>query len=84
LRASNLRDLPPTFVITAENDPLCDEGEAYAVRLAGAGVPATAKRYDGVTHEFFGLSGVVGTAKEAVDDAAAALKQAFAKPIGGY
>lgn len=84
LRASNLADLPPAFIITAENDPLCDEGEEYAVRLAGAGVPATSKRYDGVTHEFFGLSGVVSTAREAVADAAAALKQAFAKTVRGY
>lgn len=83
LRAANLADLPPAFIITAENDPLCDEGEEYAVRLARAGVLATAKRYDGVTHEFFGLAGVVSTAQEAVDDAAAALKQAFARPVRG-
>ena len=50
LRASNLADLPPAFIITAEHDPLCDEGEEYAARLAGAGVSATVKRYDGVTH----------------------------------
>ena len=70
--------MPPATVLTAEFDPLRDEGEAYAQRLLDSGVPVFAKRYDGVTHEFFGLAGVVPKAKQAVDDAAKALKQAFA------
>lgn len=79
MRAKDLRGLPPTTVITAQFDPLRDEGEAYAQRLLDAGVPVFVKRYDGVTHEFFGLAGVVPKAKEAVDDAADALKQAFVR-----
>lgn len=78
LRSDNLRGLPPALVITAEFDPLRDEGEAYAKRLAGAGVPTAAKRYDGMIHGFFSLSGVFDQGKQAIADAAASLQSAFA------
>jgi acetyl esterase len=69
--------LPPALVITAEFDPLRDEGEAYAARLAEAGVAVTASRYDGVIHGFFSMRDLVPEGKAAVDEACAALRAAL-------
>jgi acetyl esterase len=78
LRAADLSNLPPGLCITAGYDPLRDEGEAYAERLRKAGVDVRTTRYDGMFHGFFGMGGQVAKAREAVAEAAAALRDALA------
>ncbi len=79
LQARELRRVAPAFVITAEFDPLRDEGEAYAARLKEAGVPVEAKRYDGAIHGFFNLGHIIDQGKQVMNDAVTRLKAAFAK-----
>lgn len=74
LLAEDLRALPPALVITAECDVLRDEGEAYAKRLIDAGVHVECKRYAGMIHPFFSLSGAVPQAFAAIDQVAAAVR----------
>ena len=76
--AADLKNLPPSTVITDTIDPLQSEGQAPAEKLKQAGVTLDAKNFDGVTHEFFGMGMVVGKAKQAEDLAGADLKSAFA------
>ena len=78
LRAADLAGLPPAHVITAEYDPLRDEGEAYARRLEAAGVPVVVRRYDGMVHGFFGFTDMIDCARDAVVDVVRELQRAFA------
>ena len=76
LLARDLHGLPPALIITAECDPLRDEGEAYAKRLADAGVPVTCTRYPGMIHPFFSLSGAIPQALDAFQQIANAISAA--------
>jgi acetyl esterase len=73
----DLTGLPPATIINAEYDPLRDDGLAYAEKLRASGVAVTHHNYVGVMHEFFGLTGLIDTAKDAVKLAAGELKKAF-------
>ncbi|MBO0849769.1 MAG: alpha/beta hydrolase [Pseudonocardia sp.] len=75
-RAGDLAGLPPAYVATCEYDPLRDEGEAYAQRLAEAGVKVTAKRFDGMLHGFLWMAGVIPSGLGIYDDLVAVLQQA--------
>jgi acetyl esterase len=69
LRAESLAGLPPAVVVTAEYDPLRDEGEAYAAALAEADVPVVTRRYDGLIHGFMDMGSFSTAAQAAIDDA---------------
>jgi len=81
LLASDLRGLPPAYVITAECDMLRDQGEAYVRKLREAGVAVESKRYDGMIHPFFSLGGIVDGGREAITDAAAKLRVALGAAV---
>jgi acetyl esterase len=77
LLAKDLRGLPPALVLTASYDVLRDEGEAYAARLAQAGVPVRCTRYLELNHGFAQLAAVSDSAKRGLQEIADALRNAW-------
>ena len=82
LLADDLSSLPPALVMTAEFDPLRDEGEAYAHELEAAGVAAELVRYDGFIHGFFGQTRTIPATRAAMEKACAALAGALQHGAG--
>ncbi len=76
LHAEDLSELPPTLIITAEFDPLRDEGEAYAERLAEFDVHVRATRYRGVMHGFVSFYEVMQSGRYGLQEASSYLRQA--------
>jgi acetyl esterase len=79
LRARDLSGLPAALVVTAEYDPLCDEGEYYAAKLRAAGTAATTSRWDGMNHGFFFWVGRVDKAGDAMAECCAWLQEIFSR-----
>ena len=77
LLVQDLSDFPDTYLITADFDPLRDEGEAFARKLKSQGVNVTSKRYKGTIHEFFGISLFGRRGIKAVEDLGHYLKHKY-------
>lgn len=82
LRA-DLRDLPPTLMLTAGFDPIRDDGLAYAERLRDAGVPVELLHYAGQFHGFLNFDGVLRASRDALDRIGAALRHALQERPAG-
>ena len=77
MKAQSLQNLPPALIITAEYDPLRDEGKAYAERLKAEGVTTQYTMYSGMIHGFIGMASVVNKGRAAVKEAADAMRKAL-------
>jgi acetyl esterase len=75
LLADDLSNLPPALIVTAEFDPLRDEGEAYADALNAAGTEATAVRYDGLIHDFMATANMFECSRKGLMATVSAFKQ---------
>ncbi len=77
LRAANFENLPPALVITAEYDPLHDEGAAYASKLKEAGVKVKHSDYKGTIHGFFTLGHILSQGKNVMKEICGELREAL-------
>ncbi|MEO1655259.1 MAG: alpha/beta hydrolase fold domain-containing protein, partial [Bacteroidota bacterium] len=73
----DLSGLPPALVLTAEFDPLIDEGKKYAERLEAAGVKVTYQEYKGMVHGFFQMPKLLKKARLAQALMASELRTIF-------
>ena len=78
MRADDLAGLPPSLVITAEFDPLRDEGETFAAKLQASGVDVRHSRYEGTIHGFFRMGAVIDAAHRLSDEVGGYLREVLA------
>jgi acetyl esterase len=81
LKAQSLSGLSPAILVTAQYDPLCDQGVAYAERLTAEGVPVTHHHYDDQIHAFFGFVNLFDSANEAVPKVGREIHDAVASAV---
>jgi acetyl esterase len=74
---SNLKGVAPAFLVTAEYDPLRDEGNEYAVKLKAAHVTVDHRELLGMIHGLFSFAGVVDAGKLLIDETGLALRKVF-------
>ncbi len=77
LQAGDLSDLPEALIVTAEYDPLRDEGESYGKKLEAAGVKVRVSRYPGMMHGFIRIIAHLDKAREALDEVSGTIKEVF-------
>ena len=77
LASPDLSNLPPALILTAEYDPLRDEGAAYCARLRETGLSAELIQYDGFIHGFFEHTGQIPATRQAMTDACEAISEAL-------
>jgi acetyl esterase len=82
LLAEDLSRMPPTYLATAGFDPLRDDGEEFARRLAEAGVPVTLRRFTGLCHGFANVLALGRSGREAMHEIASALRVGMAMSVG--
>jgi acetyl esterase len=77
LRAADLSGLPPAIIVTAEYDPLRDEGEAYGAMLRQDRVWTDIRRQEGMIHSFYWMGGAIDRGREIIDELAAEFRSEF-------
>jgi len=82
IHVADLTECAPAFVLTAEFDPLRDEGEAYASHLRDAGVQVTSSRYDGAIHAFVQMGAITAIGARAVAECSSSLREALHAEAG--
>jgi acetyl esterase len=78
LFATDFTDIAPAVIITADHDPLRDEGDEYATKLQTAGIPVVHTCWPGMIHGFASMAGVLDAGKRVIEQTAGALRAAFA------
>jgi acetyl esterase len=81
MRAADVSNLPPAYVVTAGFDPLRDEGEVYATRMREAGVQVALRRQSSLIHGFVNLTAICPSARAAMFEVAGALRMGLGPAV---